>query len=108
MRRATQGPPYRWPIVGRRGNGPTRGRSLRTTGRVASGCRGETAPGGIPMNATDTHPATVPAVILEPLAQAMADALAAGGGPPLFTLSPVEARAVLDRAQAGEVAMAPA
>jgi acetyl esterase len=60
------------------------------------------------MNATDTHPATVPAVILEPLAQAMADALAAGGGPPLFTLSPVEARAVLDRAQAGEVAMAPA
>jgi acetyl esterase len=50
----------------------------------------------------------VPAVVLEPAAQAMADALAAGGGPPLYTLSPDEARAVLDRAQSGSVAMASA
>jgi acetyl esterase len=42
---------------------------------------------------------------LEPAAEALADALAAAGGPPLYTLSPKDARAVLDRAQAGDVAM---
>ena len=47
-------------------------------------------------------------MVLEPAAQALADALAAGGGPPLYTLSPDDARAVLDRAQAGDVAMPPA
>jgi acetyl esterase len=51
---------------------------------------------------------TAPAVVLEPAAQALADALAAGGGPPLYTLSPEDARAVLEEAQAGEVAMPPA
>jgi acetyl esterase len=50
----------------------------------------------------------VPAVVLEPAAQAMADALAADGGPPISTLSPNEARAELDRAQAGAMAMSPA
>jgi acetyl esterase len=50
----------------------------------------------------------IPAVVLEPAAQALADALAASGGPPLYTLSPQDARAVLDRAQSGDVAMAPA
>ncbi|MGI8406621.1 MAG: alpha/beta hydrolase [Thermomicrobiales bacterium] len=50
----------------------------------------------------------IPAVVLEPAAQAVADALAAGGRPPLYTLSPKDARAVLESAQAGDVAMAPA
>ena len=60
------------------------------------------------MSTTSVSPATIPAVVLEPAAQALADALAAGGGPPLYTLSPDDARAVLDQAQAGDVAMAPA
>jgi acetyl esterase len=60
------------------------------------------------MSTVDVRPATVPAVVLEPAAQALADALAAGGGPPLYTLSPEDARAVLEQAQAGEVAMPPA
>jgi acetyl esterase len=51
---------------------------------------------------------TIPAVVLEPAAQAMADALAAGDGPPLYTLSPDNARAVLDQAQSGKVVMVPA
>jgi acetyl esterase len=34
--------------------------------------------------------------------------LAAGGGPPLYTLSPKDARAVLDKVQSGDVGMAPA
>jgi acetyl esterase len=51
---------------------------------------------------------TIPAVVLEPAAQALADALAAADGPPLYTLSSQDARAVLDRVQAGEVAMPPA
>jgi acetyl esterase len=38
----------------------------------------------------------------------MADALATGGDPPVYTLSPDEARASLERAQSGSVAMAPA
>jgi acetyl esterase len=60
------------------------------------------------MSTTSAIPATIPTVVLEPAAQALADALAAAGGPPLYTLSPQAARAVLDRAQSGDVAMAPA
>jgi acetyl esterase len=55
-----------------------------------------------------SRPATLPAVVLEPAAQAFADALALAGGPPVYTLSPEGARAVLDEAQDGDVAMAPA
>jgi len=57
---------------------------------------------------TTYAPPTIPAVVLEPAAQALSDALATAGGPPLYTLSPEDARAVLDRAQAGDVALAPA
>jgi acetyl esterase len=57
------------------------------------------------MNATSVQSETIPSVVLEPAAQALADALAAGGGPPLYTLSPEEARAVLNQAQSGDVAM---
>lgn len=60
------------------------------------------------MNTTTTQPSTIPNLVLEPAAQALADALAAAGDPPLYTLSPADARAVLDQAQAGEVTMAPA
>lgn len=60
------------------------------------------------MVTTHTGHETIPTVVLEPAAQAVADALAASGGPPLYTLSPADARAVLDRAQAGDVALAPA
>src|SRR5215207_9922434 len=60
------------------------------------------------MITTSVRPVTIPALVLEPAAQALADALAADGGPPLNTLSPEEARAVLDRAQSGDIAMAPA
>src|SRR5215217_9342860 len=60
------------------------------------------------MTTTRDMPSTIPAVVLEPAAQALTDALAASGGPPLYTLSPQDARAVLDRAQSGDVAMAPA
>ncbi|MGB3307437.1 MAG: alpha/beta hydrolase [Thermomicrobiales bacterium] len=60
------------------------------------------------MNTSSVPPATMPALALEPAAQSFADALAAAGGPPLYTLSPDEARAVLDGAQAGSVAMSPA
>ena len=44
----------------------------------------------------------VPRVVLEPIAQAFVDALS---GPPLATLSPAEARAVLDSLQAGDKTM---
>jgi acetyl esterase len=47
-------------------------------------------------------------VVLEPIAQAFIDALAAAGAPPLYTLSPPDARAALDRMQADPIAMAPA
>jgi acetyl esterase len=47
-------------------------------------------------------------IILDPAAQAFLDALAAAGGPPIFGLSPSEARGVLDRLQSGNTAMAPA
>ena len=60
------------------------------------------------MSTRSAIPATIPAVVLEPAARALADALAAADGPPLSTLSPREARAALDRAQAGNVAMPPA
>src|SRR4051794_15114209 len=60
------------------------------------------------MNTTNFHPEILPTVVLEPAAQTLADALATGGGPPLYTLSPDDARAVLDQAQSGEVAMPPA
>ena len=60
------------------------------------------------MSTTRVSPKKIPAVVLEPAAQAVADALEAGGGPPLYTLSPEAARAVLDQAQAGDVALAPA
>ena len=49
------------------------------------------------MITTSVRPVTIPALVLEPAAQALADALAADGGPPLNTLSPDEARAALDR-----------
>ena len=51
---------------------------------------------------------TIPTVVLEPAAQALADALAAASGPPLYTLSPQDARAVLEHAQSGDVALPPA
>jgi acetyl esterase len=60
------------------------------------------------MTMTTARPATNPNVVLEPAAQAFADALAAGGGPPLYTLAPQDARALLDTAQAGPVTMTPA
>ncbi len=60
------------------------------------------------MNASIPQTATESVLVLEPAAQALADALVAADGPPLYTLSPADARAVLDRAQAGAVAMPPA
>ncbi len=60
------------------------------------------------MNTSSTIPAPIPTVDLEPAARALADGLAAAGGSPLHTLSARDARAVLDRAQAGDVAMPPA
>jgi acetyl esterase len=60
------------------------------------------------MNTADARAAKIPVVVLEPAAQALADTLAANDGPPLYTLSPDAARAVLDGAQAETVAMAPA
>jgi acetyl esterase len=49
-----------------------------------------------------------PQIVLDPAAQAFLDALAAAGGPPIFTLPPSEARGVLDRLQSGDTAMPPA
>jgi acetyl esterase len=51
---------------------------------------------------------SIPTIVLEPAAQALSDALAASDGPPLYTLSPEDARAVLDGAQSGPVTMPPA
>jgi acetyl esterase len=48
------------------------------------------------------------APVLEPSTQAFVDALAAAGGPPLYTLAPEAARDVLARAQAIPVAKPPA
>jgi acetyl esterase len=50
-------------------------------------------------------PDTIPAVMLEPAAQALVEALSASSGPPLYTLSPIGARAVLDELQDGDVAL---
>jgi acetyl esterase len=60
------------------------------------------------MTTTSVRPAPIPAVVLEPAARAMAGALAASESAPLYTLSPDDARAVLDRAQSGSITMAPA
>lgn len=60
------------------------------------------------MSASPSNLSSKPTVVLEPAAQALADALARSDGPPLYTLDPASARAVLDQAQAGEVTMAPA
>src|SRR5436853_2284215 len=57
------------------------------------------------MKSSSTCPPPYPPVALEPAAQALAATLAVDPGPPLYSLSPEEARAVLDRAQAGPVAM---
>jgi acetyl esterase len=57
------------------------------------------------MNTLSTRPLPYPPVTLEPAAQAFANALAADAGPPLYTLSPGDARALLDNAQAGPIAM---
>jgi acetyl esterase len=48
------------------------------------------------------------APVLEPTTQKFIDALAAAGGPPLYTLSPDAARDVLAGAQAQPVAKLPA
>jgi acetyl esterase len=48
--------------------------------------------------------ATAAAPILEPVTQKFLDALSAAGGPPLYTLSPADARAVLAGIQAQPVA----
>src|SRR5579859_7409448 len=53
---------------------------------------------GVPLAAA----ADVPAV--EPKTQAFLDQLAAGGGAPIYTLTPEAARQVLEGAQAGPVA----
>lgn len=60
------------------------------------------------MTTTSVSNETIPDIVLEPEAQAMVDSLAASDGPPLYTLTPQEARAALDGAQAGEIPMAPA
>jgi acetyl esterase len=49
-----------------------------------------------------------PPVRLEPINQQFLNRLAAQGGPPLYTLTPAQARGVLDRLQAGPVPMAQA
>jgi acetyl esterase len=49
-----------------------------------------------------------PKIVLDPAAQAFLGGLAAPGGPPIFTLSPSDARGVLDRLQSGDTAMPPA
>src|SRR5215207_4320069 len=46
---------------------------------------------------------TFTGVLLEPTTQSFIDALTAAGGPPLYTLSPAEARAALAGAQAQPV-----
>ncbi|MGB3330403.1 MAG: alpha/beta hydrolase [Thermomicrobiales bacterium] len=59
------------------------------------------------MHATNATITSIPAIVLEPDAKAFVDLLAATPGPPLYTLSPQDARAVLGQAQAGDIAMAP-
>jgi acetyl esterase len=57
------------------------------------------------MNTISTRPLPYPPVVLEPAAQAFADALTTNPGPPLYTLAPAEARAVLDNTQSGPITM---
>lgn len=64
-------------------------------------CRSGSGKQEVIVSTTHVSPGAIPAMALEPAAQAFADALAAADGPPLYTLSPQDARAVLDRAQAG-------
>lgn len=52
--------------------------------------------------------ATLTRARLDPATQKFVDALDAAGGPPLYTLSPTDARKVLDDAQAAAVAKLPA
>jgi acetyl esterase len=52
--------------------------------------------------------ATAAAPVLEPVTQKFIDALTAAGGPPLYTLSPADARNVLASVQAQPVAKLPA
>ncbi len=57
------------------------------------------------MSTTTTRPLPYPPVVLEPSAQAFVDTLTDNPGPPLYTLTPDEARAVLDNIQAGSIWM---
>ena len=56
---------------------------------------------------THSNPPTIPAVAPERAAEAFAHALAAADGPPLYMPSLQDPRAVLDRAQGGDIAMPP-
>ena len=58
-----------------------------------------------PTSAAGAEPA---AAVLEPTTRKFIDALAAAGGPPIYTLSPQAARDVLAGAQAQPVAKPPA
>ena len=60
------------------------------------------------MNTTGTRPRSIPLVVLEPAARELANAQAASGASPIDALSPADARAVLVRAQSGDVTMPPA
>lgn len=51
---------------------------------------------------------TAAAPVLEPVTQKFIDTLSAAGGPPLYTLSPADARNVLTGVQAQSVAKLPA
>lgn len=75
-------------------------RSLLTLSALLALCLSAAAPAP-----TSTDPV---ASSVEPRTQAFLDALAAKGGPPLYTLPVVAARAVLDSLQAGDVAVLPA
>ncbi len=56
----------------------------------------------------NSQESTTSHAMLEPAAQAFLDVLAAKGGPPIYTLSVADARAVLSGAQAGPIAKLPA
>jgi len=60
------------------------------------------------MTINPISPPVTPHIVLEPAARAFADVLQASDGPPLYTLSPSAARAVLDQVQSERVAMSPA
>jgi hypothetical protein len=71
-----------------------------------SGCR---CAGKQKVIVSTTHSSrrTIPAVAPERAAEAFAHALAAADGPPLYMPSLQDPRAVLDRAQGGDIAMPP-